>query len=154
MDAHAHTHTWAGTWSIVTGGGGFNPDQLSSEARELYGTSENSSGVNRISSGVCPKFRLIHQNLDFQWQYHWMRRHQSIDTHSSVRMGPKVAAGFTLTGKDTILHELLCVSDFQKYHVIEIQEDPKVIHCSSQMAQSLKSTVLGDLCPIKLEFVF
>lgn len=91
--------------------GGVNPDQLSSEARELYRTSGNSLyGVNRISSSVCPNFRLIHQNLDCQWQQCWMRRHQSIDTHSSMRTGPSVAAGFTLTGKDMILHELLCVT--------------------------------------------
>lgn len=85
--AHTHTHTWD-RYSVCCrrgGGGAVNPDQLSSEARELYGTSGSSLyGVNRISSGVCPNLRLIHQNLDFQWQQRWTRRHQSTDTHSSV----------------------------------------------------------------------
>lgn len=54
MHINTHTHTLgAGTRSIVAGGK-FNPDLLSSEAGELYGTSGSRLyGVDRISSSIC-----------------------------------------------------------------------------------------------------
>lgn len=146
------THMW-GRYSVsLHWGGGFNPDQLSSEARELYGTSGSSLyGVNRKSSGVCPNLRLIHQSLDFQ-------QLQQMDGETPKRWytlqcvsGSQCSSRF-FHWQDVILHQLLSVtclcrqiwwvSDSQKYHVIEIQQDPRVICCSSlPNGPELKSTM-------------
>lgn len=114
------TQTHSGQVLSLSSLGSFNPDQLSSEAGGLYGTSGSSSyGVNRISNGVCPNLGLSRQNPVF----------------IAVHAGRRRFAGL-LSLFPGLCGEIGFARDLHADHVTEIQEDPGVIRPSSQTARS------------------